>query len=153
MFKNRIVKSESNVQIQATTKTFLLFQYFFSAIDKERERIFGVCWTHNSMLNDEKWRKNEAGKERPACRCVGAEFYIRQSSDCVYNAFSWICESNRNKRDENKADEWCACATNTTIRFEASSREPKKSCSQTPTGEKLPKILCETHERRGFWDT
>ena len=44
MFKNRIVKSESNVQIQATTKTFFIISIFFSAIDKERERIFGVCW-------------------------------------------------------------------------------------------------------------
>jgi hypothetical protein len=52
MFKNRIVKSESNVQIQATTKTF--FYYFnISAIDKERERIFGLYWDRFAKAQSE----------------------------------------------------------------------------------------------------
>lgn len=60
MFKNRIVKSESNVQIQATTKTFFIIS-IFSAIDKERERIFGVCWDAQQLHASERSEGKIAG--------------------------------------------------------------------------------------------
>lgn len=131
MFKNRIVKSESNVQIQATTKTFFIISIFFSAIDKERERIFGVCWTHNSMLRQKKWRKNSRQHKRLGRDCIGgAEFYIASIlSDCVYNAFSSISESKEMKIF--KVARRYACGTNTSPGLCEIQESRKKLCSRT----------------------
>lgn len=95
-----------------------------------------------------KWRKNEAGKawkSGPAHGCVGvAEFYIAESSDCVYNAFSWICESNRNKRDENKAGRWCALCTSTQPCRAQESR--KKLFTNTGAGRIAENFVCDESE-------
>lgn len=83
MFKNRIVKSESNVQIQATTKTFFIISiFFFSAIDKERERIFGVCWDAQQLHASRGPTKRSEGKIARQHKCAPRFASVLETARC-----------------------------------------------------------------------